>query len=313
MFRLRPRRRRHAARRLVPFAALGLSIFGLVGDAALAASRPPRMNPHAVSWSALEFRATKLFLTADATVAIEHLPARIAGRELRATVRDDDLQPRGPVGHLRVTSKLAGRESEEEVFFALIDGGTFERRKRQLGRKPYFRSERYTQGGVDGERRRPADPEDTNPERWTIADRRFDARVVSPADRVLIHPLALFYLASAGRLLAVGDRISADAHADHRFVPIDLTVMEVVDLEVGYTERRGDAERRGKRRVEALRIEVRDASNSDSDLEFLGLESGIEIFVTREGRIPVLVRGRLGGLGRLDIRLTAANLRPAGR
>lgn len=276
------------------------------------AAQRPRMNPHAVTWSALEFRATKLFLTAEAAISIEHLPARIGHERLRATSRDDDSVPRGPVGRLQATSKLAGRQSDEEVFFALVDGDTFERRKRRLGKKPYFRSERYTGAGVDGERRRPAGEQDdgSDPAGWAVSDRRFDARVVSPANRALIHPLVLFYLASAGSLRSVGDRIAVDAHADHRFVPIDLTVVEIVELQVDYKARQDGTEQRRKASVEALRIEVRDVSNSDSDLGFLGLESGIEIFVTREERMPVLVRGRLGGLGQIDIRLVSATLRP---
>ncbi len=310
---LRPQRRGAASRAGLASAGVAILLLTAVDGVVAAQPQPPRMDPRAVTWSTLEFRATKLFLTATAEISLEHLPARLASARLRATSRDDDASPTGPVGHLAVTSKLAGRQSDEEVFFALVDGGTFERRKRQHGRKPYFRSERYTDAGVDGERRRPADGGTTSsaPSSWGVAERRFDAHESPDERRAVVHPLVMFYLVSAGNLDEVGDRLAIDAHADHRFLPIDLEVMEVVPLAVNYSEQlAGDArQRRGT--VDALRIEVRDASGSDADLSFLGLENGIEIFVERERRIPILVRGRLGGLGQLDIRLVSATVSAA--
>lgn len=301
-------------RRPLPAPRLVVAVVLVVAGAAaalLADAHPPRLDPHAVSWSALELRATKLFLTATAEVSLEPLPAKQVARALRVSSHGDDLVPAGPVGHLTALSKFGGRRTEEEVYFALGDGETFERRKRQLGRKPYTRSERFTRSGVHDERRAPAGDSEAKlePAGWSDVDLRFDPRASAADPRVVVHPLVLFYLVSAAPLDQVGDRVSVFAYAHRGFIPVDLEVAEIVRLDVDFEERQGGETRARRGPVDALRIKVHDTSGADTDLSFLGLENGIEIFVERASRLPVLVRGSLGALGRLDIRLVSADRR----
>lgn len=309
---------RHRLSLLSALAGLGVTLLAAPGAAA---SPPfdPRLDPQAVDWRMLRFHASKLFVSANAEVRFERMPASAAAAELSAVPEGSGRSPGGSqVVRLHVESKLGGKETHEDVWFDAADGSALERRKERLGKKPYIATVRYGTDGVYRHRIAPAkDREAHGPrERWSGLETSFE-----PFDRAsgglgedspqrpVIEPLALFYLVSAAHLEAPGDRLETVVFSRHRLVPIRLEVSGIEQIRANFEDRTQARTERRRGPIEALKIRVEDAGGADSDFSFLGLREGVEIFVERSSRLPVLVRGKMRIVGRVDIALTHAERR----
>ena len=270
------------------------------------------LEPDRIRWQQLHFEAAKLLVSGKAEVGFELLAADATLPTLTATPDGTGRRPRGPeIGRLQVTSQLGGRETRESVWLDPGDGAALERRKLKVGSSGYARTERFAAAGIHRTRRSPAnDAERQQPsDTWSQEEVGFQPFDGAIENAPIVHPLALFYLISAARLEAAGDRLEVAIASRGKLVPIALEVLGREELKVDYEAVRGDETTEHRGPMMALRVRIAEGGGGDGDFRFLGLKDGIEIWLDPASRVPVLVRGRMSFFGRVDVVLKQVEMK----
>jgi hypothetical protein len=142
------------------------------------------------------------------------------------------------------------------------------------------------------------------PELWGNATTEF--YVYPAADEVpVIEPGALLYILSAAALDSPGDRFEFTVFAHRGYHRIRALVVEKDRIRVEYIQRPGDAQRPVAGPVDALRISLRgaDTKSETPDLQLVGLEGDVDVFLEPRSRVPLEVRGSVPFLGGVEVRL----------
>ena len=296
-FRRPVRRPRRTPRRPARLAAPAL-LAALAWPAA-AADEPP--------WQRLEFRAKKLFLSADAAVefdAAAPLPAgdRCEGRPSLPT----------SAARIRVESSILGRRSLSSLWFDAESLKAHLRVQEERGSRNRYKSYAFCRGAVEAERATPnAGEADLPVASWTHRYplvHEVPPGLASP----LSEPSALLYL--VGRLAAleaegeVARTVPVFSNSQVLTVRIDRHP-ETIPATPGFTLAGGPS----PEEVTLARFTVTpvafSAEGRTEDFELLGLEGEVEILAARELQLPVSISGRLPPAGRVTVRLRHVELR----
>lgn len=265
-----------------------------------------------VPWTRLEYAAHKLFLKGRSEIRLESVPSsRLAG-ELIESPEGSALGPRGSrAGRLELRSAFAGRESRSRVWFDPDTVNAFQRLKERPGKDPYRKTYRYAREGVYEHRCAPGDASEKGRpwEQWSQIEETFHAH---PSGHrrcsTVIEPALLFYLVSAVDLSAAFEVCAFTDRALHR---VQIRPAGSESLAIDYVERSPSGENRRQRQIEARRFAVsaQPLAGGASDFELLGLQGDVEIYLDPDTRVPVRIAGRVPKLGRLEVELTAVDLR----
>lgn len=303
---------------------LALSTLTLIGLPTDDARGEPATNPVAgplapetVPWSRLTFEGRKLFVSLTSTVTLAHgaaskpedpflePPPAPTGPELRPI---DGTQADHRIS---LETSVLGRRSLELVHFRGADGQAVQRYKRRFGSKSYSKTQRFLNDGVFLRRRSPASPDEAEEGQWTRSnDNHYPLR--SNQCRVVADPIELFYFISASPMAEKGDRFSICAFSDKSFARLELEVVDEVTVEPGFKVLRNGREtappaapiRALVARLSATAVDP----GSERSFEVMGLEDDIHIHFDPETRLPLEIQGRHSKMGRISIRLTAAEL-----
>ena len=273
-----------------------------------------------VSWSELEFKARKLFLSATAKVTARVVDRAAAVGELRSSSGDRQaVQPSGDRVAVvtTVTDMPFGRE---EVATAWIDHATGQALQAEKtvagGGKYYWKLRRYVD---DGYHRWRAEPEgrnerDAKAEAWSDRSER-DYRWPSiPDDAAVTDPYALLYLISVARLDRDDARLDILLSSKDRVVELSFAAAGLVRRDEKWTEtwETGSRPRSDAvvlRRVEGTASSVDgEVAGGDIDTGFFGMEGPLTIYVEPGTGMPVVVEGKASGIGHLEVRLERAVL-----
>ncbi len=282
-------------------AAAGLAVLAVTLPVAAAGSEPP--------WQRLEFRAKKLFLSADAAVEFEASSALPA---------DDGCagRPALPVSaaRIRIESSMLGRRSLSSLWFDPETLKAHIRVQEDRGSRNRYKRYAFCRGRIEAERATPNAGEASLPAgEWT---HRYPQVHDVPADLAapLSEPSVLLHL--VGRLAALTVEPGAAAH---RTIPVFsnrqvLAVRidrdpEVVRAVPGFSIAGGPSPEKLTLVRFTLTPVAIGGEGSAEDFELLGLEGAIEIVVARELQLPVSISGRLPPAGRVNVRLRHAELR----
>lgn len=262
-----------------------------------------------LTWTELDFKAKKFFLSAHSEIRIGVRPATVV------TEPDLDIsrgEPRIPsmssVLEIRIDSDAAGRKSTESVFFEPRHGTAFKRLKKRLGKKGYHKTERFTDEGVFLLRRAPQTKSEAELTRddWSKVERFFHPFETGASCRNVTEPAVLFYLLSTGPLPEDG-AWQACVYSDERAIAIAIEPLGRERLEVDYEVLAAAETRRVEGKVEVWRLVVRPREEEEG-FEFLGLEGAVEVLIDAETRVPLRVEGRMGGLGKIAVKLERVKL-----
>jgi len=281
----------------------------------LAVAADASLDPSRVQWTRLEFVAKKFFISARTEVSMDLVPASEAASHWVRSEEEEGLRPASEeLVRITIGSFVLGKEDWDTLWHDPRDLTAFGRFKERRGKKAYQKRARFGRGGVfvlrqapiDGtEREKPSDG-------WTKVEKFFYPRPVGSACRVVTESSALFYLVSAVELDAGESREVCIFSGKKGTFPVRMEAGKLERLEVAYLERRPGqqaAERKGV--VDVRRITVRPVGGEDGEeLELLGLEGEITLFLEETSRIPVRLEGSLSGVGHVAVRLTAVDLRP---
>lgn len=267
-----------------------------------------------VGWSRLEFRASKLLLTASSVVEIGTESSAEARTDWLQPVRGTPLMPTGSeVVRLELDSQLLGKTSELDLWVDPSTGAAFQRTQSEVGKKVRHhrhRSLRFTHTGVSSATYRANDATVDKPfDQWTLTESFATyPKNLSPQDAVS-EPSVLFYLLAVAQLDDPGDQVSTHVFSKGQVMRVTLVVEERTRMRVDYvvSGAASESEQRVEGRQEALRIRLDSRplidGDSETDFEFLGLKGDVEIFLDRQGRFPLQISGRIKRLGRGHVRL----------
>ena len=282
-------------------AGAGVAVLAVALPVVAAGSEPP--------WQRLEFRAKKLFLSADAAVEFDGRAALPVGDRCAGSPPLPDS-----AALIRIESSMLGRRSLSSLWFDPESLEAHIRVQEERGSRNRYKSYTFCEGTVEAERATPnAGEADLPVGEWT---HRYPLVHDVPAGLAapLSEPSALLHLVGRWAALAVEPGVAAS-----RTVPVfsNRQVLAVrVDRDPEAVAAVPGFEITGGPSPEELTL-VRftltpmavGEDGRAEDFELLGLEGAIEILAARELQLPVSISGRLPPAGRVTVRLRHVELR----
>ena len=251
------------------------------------------LDPKRVSWQELEFKASKLFITAKTQVEL-------------ALVDDG-------VAEISFDTQALGRKTSDAIRFRLADANTQSRHKQKHGSNPYAKVYRFGEGQVTMERSEPADVDEAtgSHETWSRrSNQTFDAP--SGVCREVVDPSVVLYLAAA-RTWSVGSPpFRVCTFSDGRFSRLVVGVAGEEEIRVDYEVADEDGVARVDERMTALvlTLDAESLAGEGSDqLDVLGLEEDVRMYVDPATGAPLRFTGKMDNLGRVEVELQRLVLR----
>jgi hypothetical protein len=265
-------------------------------------------DPRRVVWTRLELEAHKLFLSARSQVRLRSVPAVEAAGEWIESPHGAGILPHGPrVFEVRIDTAMMGRESTDSVWFDPRHVDAFQRIKVRLGKKGYRKVIRYSDEGTFVRRTAPTDHREARRPfaDWSKLETFFYPHPEGDGCRHVTEPSVLFYLLAADPDLAAAGREKRRVcvYSGDTVIPLAIAVEGTEKLAVDYVDPAVEAVP-GGREVDVWRVALRPFS-ADGDFELLGLDGDVEVLIEQISRLPVEVRGRISGLGRVAVKLKA--------
>ena len=297
-----------ARRRTLAASAAGAAL--LAAALAAAPALPQAPAPATLSWTRLEYKA---FLS-SAHVEVRALPAAEAEASWITPSGDTALSGRGAeVLRMSLRFKVPLSSSELELWLDPGDGRALQRSERD--RKDRHKTYRFAEDGVFLRLASPADRSQRSlpPGRWTaVEEATYSHELGGEAPAPVTEPPALLYLVSCADLSPAAGPRTVRMWFKKRLYDVELEAFASDPIKVGFRETRAGASEKRKGRLDVWRVAVRprpvgDATGSE-DFRFLGLRGDIAIFVARDSRLPVRIRGEMKLLGEVDIDLKEASL-----
>jgi hypothetical protein len=302
-------------RRLALFTRLAL--LALLPLAASAGPAPAgAYDPARLRWSALEFSASKLLMTARASMAAGIVDRAAVAAELRTTPVGAPVAPGERVLQVRYTMSGLGRDSQTLLYADPVTGGALQRAQLDEGRRQRERIYRFTDIGAYHYTRWPATraEESRPPEAWTKLEEGLRPYPQAAAGEPVTEVSALLWLAAAADLEKAGDTVEVLAFSRRHVHRVIMQVAGTRTVSVDYKEQGpgGTVQRRG--RTEALLVRLHgaplDPAQADADdFELLGLGGDLELLLEPATRAPLELRGRVRIMGSVTVRLRRAVLR----
>lgn len=274
--------------------------------AVLAAAWPVGAAGSEPPWQRLEFRARKLFLSADAAVEFQAAAALPAAR-----CRSGSSLP-AAAARIRIESAMLGRRSVSSLWFDPESLVAHVRVQEERGSRNRYKRYTFCEERVEAERATPNAGETSLPAAlWT---HRYPLVHEAPAGlgAPLSEPSALLYL--VGRLAGMG----VESSGVSRTVPV-FSNRQVLAVRIDRAPEPVPAEPKfsiaggpSPEELTLVRFTLTPVAVGQEgkveDFELLGLEGEIVIFAASELQAPVSISGRLPPAGRVTVRLRHVEL-----
>ncbi len=274
-------------------------------------------------WQALHFKASKFFLTAHMEVRLEKTPAPLTDSDLLSSPEGRTVAlPAHAPWTIELASSIAGRSSRTLVWFDPQTHSALQRLREKLGSRPYDKLSRFTLDGVYTRRRSPTtDAEADGPATtWSKVETKFEAYRDSSPKATDDNPSA-----PCGAVLEATQLLYLLPTLDFENPPGNLCVFSDGKLSRVLFEARGKtsikidleetaadgSQRRREADVIARCVVVRSQAldnRSQGQLELLGLEGDLEIFVDEAQGLPLEIRGKLPRIGSVQVKLVGVEL-----
>ena len=295
--------------------ALGLTL--LLTSLITRPGRAAALNPDGVGWSEIRMTATKLMLTAEATLAWRVLPGSqvLPGLMPVSGMGFAGLLPGKEAVELIYDTRVLGRNSRLTLLMDPFSGAALQRTQHNQNGKQRWRCYRFGVAGAYQRSREPASEQEKTlpPADWTRTGEDLRAYPVPPGTQPVVEPTGLLYAIAAAPLTRTGDTLEVLVFRRRDTQTVHIEVLTPRTIEVDYLEqsRGGSVRRVGK--VEALRLSLvglplPGASEDEDELELLGLRGKLELLLDPITRAPLQLSGQVKVLGTLTLRL--AELRP---
>lgn len=293
------------------------------GRAALLASLPlcvslspgwAEPNDSLPAWQTLRYQASKLLMKAHSSVTVSARSREALEKQLWEG-GDDVLPLPEEVLEVSIESRFLGRFSESTLYLDPRSDRALARTQIDTGKRHRKKTYRFARRGVWSRRLAPLGREEEQlpPEEWTDLSENFDEYLELPSDSVG-EPGVLFYLFSReepSSFKGGRDLVFYSKSALHR---VTVIFEGATEIKTRYSVRSaaGEEERRG--RVPALHVAVRAAAEQEEaggELELLGLEGDIDLYIDPETGAPLRIVGRIPPVGEVAVQLVEMVLSPS--
>lgn len=281
------------------------------------------LDPNQVFWSDLSFRAKRTVV--DVAIDIRLAPFSRAEFESIWRTHPQTISPPSmgqEVYNLevnRVIDHIFSRavKLSNQVLFDPDQAKAIYRVRLRRGKDDIKRVYWFSGEGVHRLRRMPKTKGEASldPAEWTAVKTSFYpydlTRIECPQ---VADPMVLIYLLSAAPIKKDGDVLSLCVFGKQQLHRVRLRVQGSENLEVDYSEKRGQGKVRKKEKVDALRVTL-EAEPMVSDMKkaenfsFLGMHKDIAIAIDPELRIPLQVSGVIPTIGKVKLNLREVTLR----
>ncbi len=275
------------------------------------ANAPQLLDPTRVAWSQVSFHASKLLLSADASMTVEQHnsdnfpePLMLPGSGVVVELDDEALV-------LTVNTRTLGKKGLNILLMNSRTGAAVQFLQTKADR---YRISRFTDIGRFMLTWKPGKKEKKLPhDQWTNYSENVRSYPPEAVGKIVAEPAALIYIIAAAPVLEPGDRFELLTIIKKQVFRVIVEVALPRTLKTRYLEHSpsGTKERRNNKEM-ALRLIVRgEGLNADDDQKFqlLGLEGDIELFLQPETRLPLQLNGKIKVLGKVKFRLREARLR----
>jgi hypothetical protein len=280
------------------------------------------LDSSGIPWKTLSFKCENFWGTAISKVKLDLLRSTNAEKLLIPNPKGRALMPKGSqvltVSVNSTIDPLIGPDdySETKIWFTPQEGAALQRIRVRLGKEKWQKVYRWTDSGVYRLRKKPNDSDEENQpmERWTNREESFYPYDLEKNDCLNVsEPSVLLFFVSTARL-SLGDKPSTlcvfNKKQLHR---VQIQVERLQRLKVNYIEKSPKAETLKDGEIDALKISFKPTSLFKDKAEtepfsFLKLKGDFEIFIEKSTRIPVLVKGQIPNIGRVEVKLLEVGL-----
>lgn len=273
-------------------------------------------DPARVTWSELEYKASKLGFSTTSRISLEAVPSKQAAAFFLPTGNGVGLSPLGPeVCKLRISSSVMGRHSTSDLWFDPLHAVAYQVVEITTGSRHRYHAYRFADRYVHSFLRKPEKDESSlPPDRWSnMTDQRFPHPSWAGKQLVVSSASALFYILTTADLSEVGDHVEIPVFSRTNVSLMKIRVEERERLKANYVvESTVTGQRRVKGRVDALRLSLRAQpldGTSESNFRLIGLQGDVEIHLDPRHRVPLLIEGRIPRAGKVRIRLQRLTLK----
>jgi hypothetical protein len=296
-----------------------LSVALLLLNAGLASADPggaSRYDPQRVGWARLEFAASKLWLSAQASIATTaRHHDEIAGRLIPSGAGQPVPAPEQVV-ELTYSASGMGRQSRTTLWLDGASGAAIQRTQVDTGSRQRHRIYRYTDAGAWHRTERPANARERKlpAEQWTERSEGFRSYPPEAKGLIITEPAALLWLISAVELTRSGDQVQLFTFSRRQVHRVSVRVAGTKAARVDYRESTGNGARQRTGEIEVLQLLIRGQplqaeTDEDDEFELLGLQGDIELLLEPAARVPLALSGRAKIVGQVVFRLHEATLR----
>jgi hypothetical protein len=283
----------------------------------LASANASTFDPARVGWAEVRMTASKLFLTAEATVRLRTLPATRIVNDLKDAPGATPIAPGPDVLELVYDTRGAGRRSLLTLLMDPLSGAALQRT--QVEAEGRFRQRIYRFGdlGAYQRSRYPASNAEKRlpPARWTDTSEDLRRYPDPPAGRPVVEPTGLLYLVAAADLDQSGDSLEVLVfrRRDTQVVRIEVVKPKPVDVHYDELWPMGTIQRREQ--LQPIRLILRGlpqpgaAAGEDDQLELLGLRGRLELLLDPVTRAPLQLSGNVKVIGTVTLKLAAVRPR----
>jgi hypothetical protein len=286
-------------------------------DAAGTASDGPEVRT--VAWSFLALQAERMGNRVDAEVWITALPAAGEQALFLPSPKGAPFCPHGQEVlklSIRFRIHLMGRSPvriENHVWFDPKDGTPLYLIRTRSGLDDYYQQFRFTQEGVFRRQREPASAvEALRPvETWTKVGEHFYAH---PPNAENCHPIletsTLIYLLCDAAGYDPRSRSSLCVFHKRQLHRVSLQTETTETVDFDFLEKRGggEARRSGKGPANRIQIESRPIGSYRGEVEDF-LRDGTLLYLSPDGRLPLMASCELPLIGRVEMKLKEIHLK----
>ncbi|MFQ5635591.1 MAG: hypothetical protein ACE5G3_09725 [Gammaproteobacteria bacterium] len=276
-------------------------------------SRP--LDDGRIGWSEAHFRASKLFVAVNASVAIVDVPADKLDTLLMRPGEGNAVEALGPAKALIFSTRAFGRRSRAELLIDANSGATLQRTSHDSGSRYRHRIYRYTDAGAYQRTRWPVSQREERlpADQWTQWSRFEEGMRPFPREvrgELITDPAALLYIVGAAPLDRTGDTFETLAYVRKNVHRVRIEVAGIDRIRIDYDQVGGPepGRRAGETRALKLRLRGGGIGGGDAEFELLGLRGDIDLHIDPETRAPMQLEGRVKIAGHAVMRLTRLKL-----
>jgi hypothetical protein len=277
-----------------------------------------------VRWTDLAFHAKNFWVEVSTSVELVSLPFAEVEALLLPSPRGAPVKPATPHASQMTINTLIDPKFRSPVniynriWFNPADAMALGRIWLRRGEDDFKKMYRFTNNGVFRHQIEPKDKKEAAlaPENWTEASDNFYAYDPARLGCLGVTETSLLvYILSAVDLSKIGTPVSLCVFGKRQLHYVQLRMEGKQRIKAGYIVKSPGKSVRIKKEVEVFKVAmVTEPMESDlaetENFSFLGLQKDIAIYIDPATRLPLLVSGMIPGVGKVDLTLYEAQLKP---